>query len=934
MKSLTRTGILALGIVVALIVLAPLPEGSAYPCALPVIEAVVFGLVAVWQLTIALGRSELTFFFFGRAFALPVLLFIAFVTLQLAPLPPAVLRAVSPATYGLYELSLPGWPREQPYRVLTAQASETKYPGWRILPTVSEIAGETKVPFAPAAPAGVSSLARPFRSPGRRSVLWRTFSLAPSITREVLLEVVAYAALFFLILLYPFGSAGAETERVMYRAIIMAAVVSGLIVAVVGIIEFFAWNGKILWLFVPYDWGAPQPGALARATGSFVNPDHFGDYLALVLPLAAGGALFRSDLFSKQLAFRVFSGATTFLIVSALLLSLSRGAWIAAAIALAILFALSAWMPQVARPRLLSLDRGTLPRRASVLALALIALSFVFIGPRGRRTVDLRLQQTMYNDGGFGGRLQLAVDTLAMARDYPVFGVGLGCWPELFPHYRRPPWAAVMYREVHNDYAQLLAETGILGFALVVWFFAVAGRQLYRRLAKDSAAVSPTLAAVCAALAVIAFHEFFDFSLHTPANALLFTVLLALAVRMAQEPARNAKSVPLDGPGLRAAAVCVSALAVLLIVCALKQDKIPYPHNIKAPISAAGSVALISAHPAESAPHLDLIRLGGEQLSSRQRLAELNAAVWLDSTDPYAKDAYARALLQQEMTAPALADITLSVADSPSLSTHFFLSTRLLPLLSAPEEKAVERGFKEAIDRRYNGAIKGLAGFYGALGRFARAGDVYRRAAEHERDPDIREGYLVGAGLSYARSGDLDNAQKFLESAMRNDPTNIRPYQYLTTMVFGPRHQLKAAQNVIARGVHAGANAPALYEALADTAQTDGDAQLTETALRDVVDLRPTFGPLIRLGMFYLSERKYDRAALILRRATDTNPQSADAYFYLGVAEESDYRFSDAEGDLSRAVQLAPANAGYRAHYIDFERKVAQNIKASPSVSE
>ena len=72
------------------------------------------------------------------------------------------------------------------------------------------------------------------------------------------------------------------------------------IVAVVGIVEFFTWNGKILWLFVPYDWGVAQTNPLSRAMGPFVNFDHFGNYLAMVLPLAAGGALFRDDLFSEK----------------------------------------------------------------------------------------------------------------------------------------------------------------------------------------------------------------------------------------------------------------------------------------------------------------------------------------------------------------------------------------------------------------------------------------------------------------------------------------------------------------------------------------------------------------------------------------------------------------------------------------------------------
>ncbi len=74
---------MALWMVVLLIVLAPLPEGSAYPWALPLIEVLVFGLVAAWQLTTALGTGPRTPLSGARPFLLPLLLFMALMTLQL-----------------------------------------------------------------------------------------------------------------------------------------------------------------------------------------------------------------------------------------------------------------------------------------------------------------------------------------------------------------------------------------------------------------------------------------------------------------------------------------------------------------------------------------------------------------------------------------------------------------------------------------------------------------------------------------------------------------------------------------------------------------------------------------------------------------------------------------------------------------------------------
>jgi O-antigen ligase/tetratricopeptide (TPR) repeat protein len=909
--------------VVLLIVLAPLPEGSAYPWALPLIEVLVFGLVAAWQLTTALDRGPRTPFSPARPLLLPLLLFMTLMTLQLVSLPPAALRIVSPTTYRLYEMSLPGWPREQSDQILTPHASRSDRSQWSVLPTLSEVAGVVKAPFAPSRSAADRQVARLSGDQVRTLSLWRPLSIAPSMTEGVLLALAEYAALFFLVLLHPFGPAGLETERRVCRAIMLAALLSGLIVGMVGIIEFFTWNGKILWLFVPYDWGAPHPDDFARATGPFVNPDHFGDYLALVLPLAVGGALFRSDLFTQQHAFRVFSGVTAFMIVSALLLSLSRAAWVATAIAVAVLFALSRKMAEAARPSALSPERGKLLRPISVTVFAAIAFSLLFIGPRGRRQVDVRLQETVQSDSGVPFRLQLVKETLAIVRAYPVLGVGLGCWPEAFPQYRQPPWDPVIRREAHNDYAQLLAETGILGFALAAWFFYAIGRRLYYALGKSNG--PPTLAAICAGLAVITVHEFVDFSLHTPANAVLLTVLLALACRIAMRSNSDRRTAFCPDLGQRLGAGFLSAFAVVMMICALRQDKIPYPYNIRKPEAVGAAITLISAHPAESALHLDRVRLAGEQLSPQVRLRELQVAVMLDPTNPDTRDLYAQALSQEGMTAQALDEISRSVLISPALATHFYLRERLIPWLSVPEREAVEWGFKNAVGRKYEGAVYSLGGFYSALGRFTDAGDTYGRAAMDERDQSRREAYLVAAGLAYVRAGKVENAEKFFSEAIRIEPADDRSYRYMTTLVLGPRHELRVAQKLVAEGVRAGADGLALYDALAEAGKNDGDLQLTEDALRGAVDARPSFTTLFRLGIFYLDEKKYDRAALIMRRAIGTNPGSGDAYFYLGVAEESDYRFDEAERDLLRATQLVPTNAGYRAHFVEFERKVQQS---------
>jgi tetratricopeptide (TPR) repeat protein len=207
-------------------------------------------------------------------------------------------------------------------------------------------------------------------------------------------------------------------------------------------------------------------------------------------------------------------------------------------------------------------------------------------------------------------------------------------------------------------------------------------------------------------------------------------------------------------------------------------------------------------------------------------------------------------------------------------------------------------------------------------------------AARSERNSDLRETYLIGAGRGYAQAGKMQEASNSLEQAIRDEPDGTQPYVDLTILVLGPRHQLETAQRVIAQGVRAGADAPALYYALARAASANGDLGMTEAALVSSVEVQPTFDALLRLGGLYAEERKYSRAALTYRRATELDPESAEAFFNLGLAEQNDYEFSDAERDLARAVKLAPSSAAYRDHYAEFEHTVAQSVKETKSQNE
>jgi len=128
-----------------------------------------------------------------------------------------------------------------------------------------------------------------------------------------------------------------------------------------------------------------------------------------------------------------------------------------------------------------------------------------------------------------GIRLEITKDCFRMFAHRPVLGWGLGAFPTVYPSYRTF-YTNYFINEAHNDYAQLLVETGLLGFALMLWFLV----RLYgctrvssrRWEFKWDGALS--LAALLGCTGIL-FHSFVDFNLQIPANAAFFYVLAALA---------------------------------------------------------------------------------------------------------------------------------------------------------------------------------------------------------------------------------------------------------------------------------------------------------------------------------------------------------------------------------------------------------------------
>ena len=110
----------------------------------------------------------------------------------------------------------------------------------------------------------------------------------------------------------------------------------------------------------------------------------------------------------------------------------------------------------------------------------------------------------------------------------PLVGIGFGAYPVAITKYHDGS-GDLRPRQAHNDYLDLLACGGILGFALVAWFVIVFVREARGRLrTTDSFRRAACLGALVGLFGVAA-HSLVDFGLHITANAVIFTSLILIA---------------------------------------------------------------------------------------------------------------------------------------------------------------------------------------------------------------------------------------------------------------------------------------------------------------------------------------------------------------------------------------------------------------------
>jgi O-antigen ligase/tetratricopeptide (TPR) repeat protein len=902
-------------IIASLIPLTALMMGAVHPWAYKALEETVLALAIIWTIGIAQGSRAMPSIDRGLRFPLVgLLLVLSLISLQLVPLPAQIERLVSPGTYRLYKLSLPGWPEEAPYAWLLEQ----KASGDASTKTPEKSSNRSQL---------ITSNGREnpqeSRSNPQHTVSF-PISLAPSLTGVALLKMFSCSVLGVLIVLYPFPNGSAGT-RDCYQALVRVILASGLVLGLVGLLEEFISNGKPLWIFNPYTF---RSGAVwgARAFGPFADPDHYACFLAMLLPPTLSGIIFPEVLgkVRERAAVPLLSGVVTVVIVAALLATASRGGMLNAAVGVMTLIWLSTRLSPERLPKVFRTKR----RKYLILgigAAGLITLAVFLTGSSNQALANSRIKAS-FSSEGVTGRLVPAEDSVRMIADFPILGIGLGVWPELYRKYARPPWSPVFMNAAHDEYVQLLAEIGAIGFLLVAAIVIYIGHRTSLTMLDLPGEQFPVIASSVAALAGLAVHAVLDFPLRVPAIALFGTIMAAFVTRAAfqNRPIWVTKVKP-DATIVLGASGIITVLIVLMLVV-WHQPRDPYPYDLKAPQNNQQMVELLRAHPVNARVHMMLIGLMAAEMPKEKTVAELDTAVRLEPNNPLTRDMYLQVLARQGQNDAALDQMRKSVFRAPAPTDHFYLSPDWIPKLTPVERDAIEKGLQAAVKEGFAGAVTSLGDYYEEVGDFRKEAILFVDSAWVTRDAEQKAELLSWAGRSFARAGDYENAISSLQQSMSLNPYDPSAYEYLSLYVDVPRRLFESARAALNRGIEAGADPATLYRKLAEVNRDAKDKDREEEALKQVVELEPlNFEANQALGDAYLSDGHMDEAVLWLRKATQVNPSSAQAFFDLAQAEESDYQFSMAESDYIKAIALEPDNAEMQTRYQQFKERLATN---------
>jgi O-antigen ligase len=294
-------------------------------------------------------------------------------------------------------------------------------------------------------------------------------------------------------------------------------VIFGFLLAVYGLMQHFINPRTIFWLREPKQ---------AEPFGPYVNRHHFAGYMELVLAMPLG-LMFAGAIARERMLLYAFASA---MMAIALVMTNSRGGLVSMVCEVLFLAAVSS-LARSRRREGETLSSGERLRATAVrvgLGFAMVLAVFIGVLYFGGEGALSRMLGTINSADPTTGRAHFWSGTLGIIRDHPLLGTGLGSFASAYTRYDTAN-GAYRLEQAHNDYLQIFSDAGVVGGLLGLAFVVLLFRAGLKRMqSRDPFRRGAALGALAGCAGVLV-HSFFDFTLHTTANALLFLVLAALA---------------------------------------------------------------------------------------------------------------------------------------------------------------------------------------------------------------------------------------------------------------------------------------------------------------------------------------------------------------------------------------------------------------------
>jgi len=256
------------------------------------------------------------------------------------------------------------------------------------------------------------------------------------------------------------------------NSVFRVMVLSGTISSLYGLLQYFGLD--------PISWSKAFGNRPASTLG---HPDFLGELLAITIPLALSLCYYERSWRIKNIW--ILSLLVQF---GGLLVSQTRGAWIAVLVSIPTFFLLEPFLYRKTQKNF----RKKLT--SSMLALSLIlslGISCLLLKTEFRNRAASIFQLKEHS------RIYLWRDSFKVIREHPIFGSGPETFRLSFMPHKSLELARmeknVNYDNPHNNYLNLWASTGTLGLATYLFLLFCCFREGIRGLKKEKSSFSPVL---------------------------------------------------------------------------------------------------------------------------------------------------------------------------------------------------------------------------------------------------------------------------------------------------------------------------------------------------------------------------------------------------------------------------------------------------------